>query len=118
MLDGDNNQLGTFEYTDGKFVLKFSGDYLKNHSIKKFEITLQTGEITHYREDLGRSLTLGERALAEGVLGKDTLYAAYEKYYVIAKAVGATNTSIGSLIDPTTNHSMTWDIKVLNDGRV
>lgn len=115
LLDGDNNQLGTFEYTNGKFVLKFSGDYLKNHSIKKFEITLQTGEMLQYREDLGRSMTLGERALAEGVLGKDTLYAAYEKYYVITKTIGTTDQSIGSLVDSTTNHSVTWDIKIHND---
>ena len=115
LLDGNNNQLGTFEYTNGKFVLKFSGDYLKNHSIKKFEITLQTGEMLQYREDLGRSMTLGERALAEGVLGKDTLYAAYEKYYVITKTIGTTDQSIGSLVDSTTNHSVTWDIKIHND---
>ena len=117
LLDGDNNQLGTFEYTDGKFVLKFSGDYLKNHSIKKFEITLQTGGITHYRDELGHTLTLGERALSQGVLGKDTLYAAHEKYYVIAKAVGATNTALSIRSDLTTNQSMNWDIKVFNDAR-
>ena len=115
LLDGDNNQLGTFEYTDGKFVLKFSGDYLKNHSIKKFEITLQTGEMLQYREALGRSMTLGDRALAEGVLGKDTLYAAYEKYYVVTKAIGTTDRSIVALVDSTTNRSVNWDIKVYND---
>ena len=115
LLDGDNNQLGTFEYTDGKFVLRFSGDYLKNHSIKKFEMTLQTGEMLQYREDLGRSMTLGERALAEGVLGKDTLYAAHEKYYVITRTIGTTDQSIASLVDSTTNHSVTWDIKIHND---
>lgn len=115
LLDSDNNQLGTFEYTDGKFVLRFSGDYLKNHSIKKFEMTLQTGEMLQYREDLGRSMTLGERALAEGVLGKDTLYAAHEKYYVITRTIGTTDQSIASLVDSTTNHSVTWDIKIHND---
>lgn len=115
LLDGDNNQLGTFEYTDGKFVLKFSGDYLKNHSIKKFEITLQTGEMLQYREALGRSMTLGDRALAEGVLGKDTLYAAYEKYYVVTKTIGTTDRSIVALVDSTTNRSVNWDIKVYND---
>lgn len=115
LLDGDNNQLGTFEYTDGKFVLKFSGDYLKNHSIKKFEITLQTGEMLQFREALGRSMTLGDRALAKGVLGKDTLYAAYEKYHVIAKTIGTTDRSIVALVDSTTNHSVNWDIKVYND---
>lgn len=115
LLDSDNNQLGTFEYTDGKFVLRFSGDYLKNHSIKKFEMTLQTGEMLQYREDLGRSMTLGERALAEGVLGKDTLYAAHEKYYVITKTIGTTDQSIASIVDSTTNHSVTWDIKIHND---
>ncbi|MFC2376762.1 MAG: adhesin, partial [Lancefieldella sp.] len=115
LLDSDNNQLGTFEYTDGKFVLRFSGDYLKNHSIKKFEMTLQTGEMRQYREDLGRSMTLGERALAEGVLGKDTLYAAYEKYYIITKTIGTTDQSIASLVDSATNHSVTWDIKIHND---
>ena len=115
LLDGDNNQLGTFEYTDGKFVLKFSGDYLKNHSIKKFEITLQTGEMLQYREALGRSMTLGDRALAEGVLGKDTLYAAYEKYHVVTKTIGTTDRSIVALVDSTTNRSVNWDIKVYND---
>lgn len=115
LLDGDNNQLGTFEYIDGKFVLKFSGDYLKNHSIKKFEMTLQTGEMLQYREDLGRSMTLGDRALAKGVLGKDTLYAAHEKYYVITKTIGTTDQSIASIVDSTTNHSVTWDIKIHND---
>ena len=118
LLDGDNNQLGTFEYIDGKFVLKFSGDYLKNHSIKKFEMTLQTGEMLQYREDLGRSMTLGDRALAKGVLGKDTLYAAHEKYYVITKTIGTTDQSIASIVDSTTNHSVTWDIKIHNDKAV
>lgn len=115
LLDSGNNQLGTFEYTNGKFVLKFSGDYLKNHSIKKFEITLQTGEITHYRDELGHTMTLGERALSQGVLGKDTLYAAHEKYYVVAKTIGATNTALSIRSDLTTNRSMDWDIKVFND---
>lgn len=118
LLDSDNNQLGTFEYTDGKFVLKFSGDYLKNHSIKKFEVTLQTGKIWQHPNALGCSMTLGERALAEGVLGKDTLYAAYEKYHVVTKTIGATDRSLVLLADSTTNRSVTWDIKIYNDRKI
>lgn len=117
LLDSDNNQLGTFEYTDGKFVLRFSGDYLKNHSIKKFEATLQTGKMWQHLNALGRSMTLGERALDEGALGKDTLYAAYEKYHVVTKTIGTTDRSLVTLADSSTNRSVTWDIKIYNDGK-
>lgn len=115
LTDGDGNQLGTFEYTDGKYVLKFSGDYLKDHSLKKFEATLRTGEMQNYRDALGRTMTLGDRALAEGVLGKDTLYAAHEKYYVVAQGIGTTSSTVSVVADSTNNRSVNWDMKVFND---
>ena len=115
LLDGDNNQLGTFEYTDGKFVLKFSGDYLKNHSIKKIEITLQTGALWNASDVLGRTTELGERALVKGTLGKDVLYAAYEKRYIVAQSIGTTKGLFGKVLATSTNRTIEWGLEIYND---
>lgn len=118
LLDGDDNQVGTFEYTDGKFVLKFSGDYVKNHSIKKFTVTLQTGKMWQHVGNAGYTTTQGERALVKGMLGKDTLYTAYEEEYVVAKTIGDTSTSIWVGAPRSSDHDVTWYLTVRNDIKV
>ena len=117
LLDSDNNQLGTFEYTDGNFVLKFSGDHLKNYSIKKFTITLQTGELWQQIGNAGYTTTQGERALITGKLGKDTLYTAYEEEYVVADTIGTTSTSLWIGAPRSSDHDVTWYLSVSNDVR-
>lgn len=115
LVDGDGNQLGTFEYTDGKYLLKFSGDYIKDHSIKKFDATLQTGVLWNASDVLGRTTELGERALVKGTLGKDVLYAAYEKQYIVAQSIGTTKGLFGKASATSTNRTIEWGLEIYND---
>ena len=79
LKDDSNHDLGTWEYKDGKVIITFSGDYIKNNSVKQFTASFETGEVVNYLSDMGKTSVNGERRILNGVLGKNKLIAALGK---------------------------------------
>ena len=58
-FDGENHELGTWEYKDGNIVIHFAGEYLKNNKVTKFTASFETGLIKLYLTDGPRTTKLG-----------------------------------------------------------
>ena len=70
-VDQNDNVLGSWEYKSGEFILKFSGEYIKNNYITTFTAHFRTGNIGQHPVIAGRIVNLGERKAFIGKLGKD-----------------------------------------------
>lgn len=83
LFDGVKNELGTWEYKDGKVIITFAGDYIKNHSVNQFTASFETGEMKDNFYNEPKTLTKGERSAKIGKLGKGTVVVPFEKtvYY-------------------------------------
>lgn len=113
--DGENHELGTWEYKDGKVIIHFSGDYIKNNRITRFKASFQTGDSTFYISGGGQTLKLGERRIQEGKLGKENLILAREKQYVQGQKINATERNILKTSPFSNDSEATWQLMIKSD---
>lgn len=113
--DGENHELGTWEYKDGKVIIHFSGDYIKNNRITRFKASFQTGDSTFYISGGGQTLKLGERRIQEGKLGKENLILAREKQYVQGQKINATERNILKTAPFSNDSEATWQLMIKSD---
>ena len=114
LKDNDNHELGTWEYKDGKVIIHFSGDYIKNNRITKFNASFETGDSILYLNGGGQTLKLGERRIQEGQLGKEKLIVAREKQYVQGRKINDTNRNIYKAADASDSEA-TWQLNIKSD---
>lgn len=114
-VDQNDNVLGSWEYKSGEFILKFSGEYIKNNYITTFTAHFRTGNIGQHPVIAGRTVNLGERKAFIGKLGKDDMCVAYEKLFVKAKTINDTRTSVEKAPGGTTDSRIYWKISLVND---
>ncbi|WP_018371795.1 Cna B-type domain-containing protein, partial [Streptococcus massiliensis] len=115
LKDKDNKVLGSWEYKKGNFVIKFSGDYIRDNQVKKFTASFETGEMINYRVDAGFTTTLGERRALFGKLGKQDLCIAAEKEYIWAKNFGTTGQAMQKTGSVASDTNIFWSLSILND---
>ncbi|MBW9213204.1 MULTISPECIES: hypothetical protein, partial [Terrabacteria group] len=75
---GTGDEIGTYVYNKGKFVLTFSGDYIKNNEVKDLTTTLRTDDVTISNTKMGTG-TNGEKSTLYGKVVDKTIIAGYEK---------------------------------------
>ena len=114
LKDNDSHELGTWEYKDGKVIIHFSGDYIKNNRITKFKASFETGDSTFHLNGGGQTLKLGERRIQEGQLGKEKLIVAREKQYVQGRKINDTNRTIYKAPDASDSEA-TWQLNIKSD---
>lgn len=115
LKDSENHDLGTWEYKDGNVVIRFSGDYIKNNRVTKFNASFETGNSTFQLNGGGPTLKLGERKIQEGKLGKEKLIIAREKQYVQGKKLNNTSSSISKGAPYANDSSITWQLNIKGD---
>ena len=115
LKDNDNHELGTWEYKDGKVIIHFSGDYIKNNRITKFKASFETGDSTFHLNGGGQTLKLGERRIQEGQLGKEKLIVAREKQYVQGRKINDTSRNIYKSAPSASDSEATWQLNIKSD---
>ena len=115
LFDGTNHQIGNWEYKDGKVIITFSGDYIKNNSVKQFTASFETGEVVNYLSDMGKTSVNGERRILNGVLGKNKLIAAGEKEYVVSQSIGESESSVYKSAPAGSDSFIGWRIGLFSD---
>lgn len=114
-LDGNNNQLGTWEYKNGAVNITFSGDYIKNNVVKNFKAKFETGEMLNTLDYVGKTFVLGERATTYGKIGAKDVAMGYEKAYVVSKKIGTTQYYVEKRSGATTDKDVAWYFSLQND---
>lgn len=115
LFDGTNHELGIWEYKNGQIQIEFKGDYIKNHQVKQFSASFQTGEIKSYLSNGGKSMVLGDRKVIFGKLGKNDICVAREKLYVVAQYVETTKQIISKGAMSSTDKDINWRFDISND---
>ena len=115
LKDREGHNLGTWEYKNGKVIIHFSGDYIKNNRITKVNASFETGDSVFYLSGGGQTLKLGERRIQEGQLGKEKLIVAREKAYVKAKEINDTSRSLYKSAPFASDSDVTWQIDIKSD---
>ena len=113
--DSENHELGTWEYKDGKVIIHFSGDYIKNNRITRFKASFVTGNSTFHLNGGGQTLKLGERRIQEGKLGKENLIVAREKQYVQGQKINATERNISKSAPSSSDSEAVWQFNIVSD---
>lgn len=78
LRDGSGNELGSYSYNQGKFVLNFSGNYIKTGNVKNFSTSLNAGSVKVPNTTQGTG-TNGEKIAVYGKIMDSTIVAGYEK---------------------------------------
>ena len=115
LVDGENHELGTWEYKDGNVVIYFSGDYIKNNRVKSFKASFETGENNILITTSEKTTKLGERIAFIGTVGKEKFVAAREKLYVVTEALNDTTNSMFKSAHQTTDSLITWKFNIESD---
>ena len=115
LVDGENHELGTWEYKDGNVVIYFSGDYIKNNRVKSFKASFETGENNILITTSEKTTKLGERIAFIGTIGKEKFVAAREKLYVVTEALNDTTNSMFKSAHQTTDSLITWKFNIESD---
>lgn len=115
LMDGTNHQLGTWEYKNGKFVISFSGDYIKNNRVTQFTASFETGETAVSLNDKDKTTNLGERKVQIGTLGKEKLIVAREKQYVLTQALNDSNPFLYKSVPAANDSTVTWQFSLMSD---
>uniref|UniRef100_UPI001C6DD7D1 Cna B-type domain-containing protein n=1 Tax=Bacillati TaxID=1783272 RepID=UPI001C6DD7D1 len=115
LFDGTKNQIGTWEYKNGKIEIKFSGEHIKNNQVKSFTASFETGKSINVLGIAGRSTKLGDRKTLSGKLGKKDLITSAEKRHVITNVVEETTNNIGKIASSSTDKRIVWAIAIESD---
>ena len=115
LFDGGNNEIGTWKYHNGNFVIYFSGDYIKNNKVTQFTGTFETGEKKIYLGARPKTTKLGERMVDYGTLGKEKIVLARERFYVVSDNLNTTSTTLYKSAPYGTDSTVTWQFNIESD---
>ena len=115
LTDAEGHVLGTWEYTAGNVIVHFSGDYIKNNRVTKFNASFETGDSTFHLSRAGKTFTRGERRIQNGQLGKNKLIVAREKQYIQAEKINNTTPLIQKFGSSDGDSSVTWLFAIKGD---
>lgn len=115
LFDGGNNEIGTWKYHNGNFVIYFSGDYIKNNKVTQFTATFETGEKKIYLGARPKTTKLGERMVDYGTLGKEKIVLARERFYVVSDNLNTTSTTLYKSAPYGTDSTVTWQFNIESD---
>ncbi len=111
LLDGSGNEIGTWEYKGGSFIITFGGDYISTHNVTEVDAVMETGPMITY---LINSVTPGYR-ISTGQLGSDTIHMAIKKHVYEFKPITISNQLIRKSGGYPSNNTVTWSFDVSND---
>lgn len=115
LTDGEGHVLGTWEYTAGNIIVHFSGDYIKNNRVTRFNASFETGNSTFHLSGAGKTFTRGERRIQYGQLGNNKLIVAREKQYIQAEKINNTNSRIQKYGSSDGDNRVTWMLSIKGD---
>ena len=115
LTDAEGHVLGTWEYTAGNVIVHFSGDYIKNNRVTKFNASFETGDSTFHLSRAGKTFTRGERRIQNGQLGKNKLIVAREKQYIQAEKINNTTPLIQKFGSSDGDSTVTWLFAIKGD---
>lgn len=115
LTDAEGHVLGTWEYTAGKVIVHFSGDYIKNNRVTKFNASFETGDSTFHLTAAGKTFTRGERRIQYGQVGKNKLIVAREKQYIQAEKINNTTPLIQKYGSSDSDNRITWLLAIKGD---
>ena len=115
LKDGEGHNLGTWEYKNGKVIIHFSGDYIKNNRVTKFKATFETGESTFHLTSAGKTFNLGERRIQEGQLGNKKIIVAREKQYIKSQKINTTGNQIMKYGSYNSDSTVSWLLGIKGD---
>ena len=110
-----NNVLGTWVYKDGKFILTFSGDFIRDHQVKKFSAYFETGEMLIRSASLEKSTEKGKKYVQYGKVGKEKICTPFEYRHIDASTINNTKQILSKSPDGSDDHRITWSIRLFND---
>ena len=114
-FDGENHELGTWEYKNGNVVIHFSGDYIKNNKVTKFTASFETGLIKLYLSSRPKTTKLGERLADPGTIGKEKFVVGREKMYIVAEKLPDTRSFIGKYVSSANDSTVSWQFNLVSD---
>ena len=114
-FDGENHELGTWEYKNGNVVIHFSGDYIKNNKVTKFTASFETGLIKLYLTSRPKTTKLGERLADPGTIGKEKFVVGREKMYIVAEKLPDTRSFITKVVSAANDSTVSWQINLVSD---
>ena len=115
LKDGEGHKLGTWEYNNGKMIINFSGDYIKNNRVTKFKATFETGDSTFHLSAASKTFNLGERRIQEGQLGNKKIIVAREMQYIKAQKINDTSSLMMKYGSSDSDSRVTWLLGVKGD---
>ena len=115
LTDAEGHVLGTWEYTSGNVIIRFSGDYIKNNRVTKFNASFETGDSIFHLSNAGKTFKLGDRRIQEGRLGKERLIVAREKEYIKAEKINNTSSGFQKYASADSDKIMTWMFSIKGD---
>ena len=115
LKDGEGHNLGTWEYKNGKVIIHFSGDYIKNNRVTKFKASFETGESTFHLTSAGKTFNLGERRIQEGQLGNKKIIVAREKQYIKSQKINTTGNQIMKYGSYNSDSTVSWLLGIKGD---
>ena len=115
LLDGTNHELGKWEYKDGKIVITFSGEYIKNNRVTQFTASFETGEMGLYISTRPKTTKLGERRAEFGNIGKQRFVVGVERPYVVASQLNDTRSGFSKAAPPGNDSTAVWHLNLASD---
>ena len=115
LTDADGHVLGTWEYTAGNVIVHFSGDYIKNNRVTRFNASFETGDSVFNLSGAGKTFTRGERRIQYGQVGKNKLIVAREKQYIQAERINNSTTNIQKFASADSDNRLTWLFSIKGD---
>ena len=102
-------------YTAGNIIVHFSGDYIKNNRVTRFNASFETGNSTFHLAGAGKTFTRGERRIQYGQVGNNKLIVAREKQYIQAEKINNTNSRIQKFGSSDGDNRVTWMLAIKGD---
>ena len=115
LTDVEGHVLGTWEYTAGNIIVHFSGDYIKNNRVTRFNASFETGNSTFHLAGAGKTFKRGERRIQYGQVGNNKLIVAREKQYIQAEMINNTNSRIQKFGSSDGDNRVTWMLAIKGD---
>ena len=115
LRDLEGNVLRTWEYAAGNVIVHFSGDYIKNNRITKFNASFETGYSAFHLSNAGKTFKPGERRIQYGQLGNKKLIVAREKQLIHAEKINDSSATIQKFASTEGNNRVSWIFTIRGD---
>lgn len=115
LYDGENHELGTWEYKNGNVAIRFSGDYLKNNKVTKFTASFETGLMKIYSSSRPKTTKLGERLADPGIVGNEKFVVGTERPYVVTSKFTDTSSFVTKFAAIANDSTISWHFDLASD---